>query len=66
MKRQLSILEMSSITGGDNVDNFCAGFGAVSSVYMVGVWANWWNPVGWSAGAAAVLIGGGCALYAIR
>jgi hypothetical protein len=67
MKKTMDLEKMELINGGmDKIDSFCAGFGAAVGVYAVGIWANWWNPVGWSTGAAAVLIGGSCALYAIR
>jgi hypothetical protein len=63
--KTLEIKQMTQIQGGDAVDEFCAGFGAVAAVYQVGVWANLWNPVGWVAGGAAAIIGTGCAINAL-
>ena len=62
----IQIQQMEKIAGGNNIDAFCAGFGAVAGVYAVGVWANIWNPVGWTATGIGAIIGGSCALYAIR
>lgn len=56
---------MEIIQGGGYVDNFCIGFGAVASVYGAGVLLNWWNPVGQTALIAGVVIGLGCAAYAL-
>lgn len=61
--KTLSISELQCISGGDTVDAFCGGFAAVASVYAAGVYFNFWNPVGWTAGAAGVLIGLGCGAY---
>jgi hypothetical protein len=66
MKKVLNFTEMESISGGNTVDNFCAGFGAVSAVYAVGVAVNWWNPIGWGGTIAGIVVGAGCGLYAIR
>lgn len=63
--RELSISEIEIISGGDSIDNFCAGFGIVASVYGLGALANWWNPVGQSALVAGGIIGVGCAAYAL-
>lgn len=61
----LSLDELSEIQGG-KIDAFCAGFGAVAAIYGAGLVVNLWNPVGWTAGAAAAVIGLGCAVDALR
>jgi hypothetical protein len=66
MNQTLNLMDMETVSGGNAVDNFCAGFGAVAGVYAVGILANWWNPVGWSAGAIGTVVGAGCGIYAIR
>ena len=62
---ELDIKSMQSIQGGGAVDSFCTGFGAVASVYGVGVLANWWNPPGQAAIVAGAIIGLGCAAYSL-
>lgn len=64
--KKMNIVEMESIKGGDRIDDFCQGFGAASAVYGVGILANFWNPVGWGASAAAAVIGAGCVAYGLR
>jgi uncharacterized membrane protein YkgB len=63
---KLNFDQMELIAGGGKVSSFCAGFGAVSAVYGIGVLANWWNPVGWAGGTAAAIVGAGCAIDALR
>ena len=61
--KELSLNQLEIIGGSnDTVSAFCAGFGAVAVAYEIGVLANWWNPVGWTAGAIGVAIGAGCAI----
>lgn len=64
--KKLTITQLEIVTAGDAVDGFCASFGAVALGYQIGVWANLWNPVGQSALLAGAVIGGACAVYALR
>lgn len=66
MNQTLNLIDMESLNGGNNIDNFCAGFGIVAGAYAVGVLANWWNPIGWAGTVAGAVVGVGCAAYAIR
>lgn len=65
MNKKISVLDMEKIIGGDMVDSFCAGFGAVAGVYWIGVKLNAWNPVGQTAAVIGGAIGAGCAIKAI-
>lgn len=62
--KTLSEKKIEALNGGSAVGNFCMGFGAVAAVYEVGVLANIWNPVGWTAAAVGGVIGVGCAVHA--
>jgi len=66
MKQTLNLMDMESLNGGNKVDNFCLGFGAVSTAYAIGVAANWWNPIGWGGTVTGLVIAGGCAAYSLR
>ena len=64
--KKINQQKMLLINGGNNIDNFCGGFGAVAGVYTIGVLANWWNPIGWGGSVVGAIIGGSCAIYAVR
>ncbi len=64
--KTLEISTLETIQVGDNIESFCAGFGAVAIAFEIGVVANLWNPIGWGAGLAVLTIAGGCAIYAVR
>jgi hypothetical protein len=64
--KNIKIEQMQFITAGDTVDAFCAGFGAGTLIYVGGVAANFWNPVGWAGGLTLTAITAGCAAYALR
>lgn len=66
MIKSMNLEEMEIVKRGDKVDIFCAGFAAGLLVYAVGVYANWWNPVGWSGGALLLIVNLGCAAYGLR
>lgn len=63
--KNLEILEMQEVTGGDFINGFCAGFGGVAAVYGTGVLFNLWNPPGMVAGIAMGVVGIGCAAKGI-
>lgn len=67
MFRQLNNSEMIAIHGeGKTIDAFCAGFGAVSVGYAVGVALNWWNPIGWVGAGIGLTIDAACVVNALR
>jgi uncharacterized membrane protein YkgB len=61
--KELHVLQLETISGGDRVTAFCNGFGVAATVYGLGAVANLWNPIGWAGtiGLAAAVIG--CAAY---
>lgn len=63
--KTIELENMYQIQGGDAADEFCVGFGAVASVYAIGVLANWWNPIGWGGSIVGAIIGVGCAANAM-
>lgn len=66
MTHNLSLEQMQTVTAGGKIDAFCLGVDAVAGVYALGLWANWWNPVGWTAGTIGGIIGGACLIYQLR
>lgn len=60
MNRVLTINEMAGVSASGKFANFCKGFAAAEVIYGVGILANWWNPVGWGAGATALTINAAC------
>lgn len=66
MITELDLEVLETINGGDHIDNFCLGFGAVSTAYAIGVAANWWNPIGWGGTVAGLVVAGGCTAYSLR
>ncbi len=66
MVKILNVDQLDNLVGGGTIDSFCAGWDAVAGVYAVGVWANWWNPVGWGATVAGGIITGGCIVYQLQ
>lgn len=65
MNRKVSTFELEKIVGGDRVDAFCAGWGAVASVYWVGVKLHAWNPIGQTAAVIGGVVTAGCAFKAV-
>jgi len=66
MFQTLSLDQMQTVTAGGKIDSFCLGYEAAAGVYALGVWANIWNPVGWTAGTIGGIIGGACLIYQLR
>lgn len=67
MLRKLNYSEMTAIQGEvKKIDAFCAGFGAVSVGYAVGVALNWWNPIGWVGTGVGLAIDAACVVNALR
>ena len=66
MTNTLDFKKMENISGGRALSYFCAGFEAGSAVYLVGAWANWWNPVGQTALVVGGVINIGCAAYQLH
>ena len=60
--KEINLKQMLEIQAGDAADDFCKGYLAAAAIYQVGVWANWWNPVGWVAGGIGAAIAAGCAI----
>lgn len=54
----LSLQSISEISGGnfweDAVVVACATVGAGTLVYQLGIYTNWWNPVGWLSGGLMI------------
>ncbi|HMP28524.1 MAG TPA: hypothetical protein PKD85_02930 [Saprospiraceae bacterium] len=61
MKKVISIkeLELINLQGG-GLNEFCLGFEGIAGVSGLGLWAHWWNPVGWTAGTIGGIIVAGC------
>ena len=62
--KTLDLHEMENVQAGDFVDGLCAGIAAGTIIYQVGVWSNWWNPVGWVS-ASALVASAACVAYVI-
>lgn len=63
--RTLELEKMNTINGGEGfVGGLCSGIAIGSGVYAVGLFTNWWNPVGWLS-AAFVVADVACAAYAL-
>ena len=54
------IENLETIQGGGVVQGFCRGLNAGTAIYAVGVYANLWNPVGWTSGAVLLAANVAC------
>lgn len=59
----LSFEQMENVHGGgDWLTDACKVIGAGSLIYVIGVEACWWNPIGWVS-AAFIAVDAGCLMY---
>ena len=61
---ELTFREMESINAGGFIAGACVGITAGSFIYGVGLYTNWWNPVGWVS-AAFLVADGACLAYGV-